>query len=198
MGELSDGRAGLLFHLESEGTWRFGAGAFWLERCPMPRIAKQIPIDAPADTVWQVLADFGAAEKWAPTVTSSRASSEGKRGVGAKRVLTTTSGEITEEVVVEWNEGHDFTFEIPNGLASIISVLRETWSVEQSFKGAIVAVIMDYELKDGLLNSILDRLVVRRVLQRMLVLNLAGLKYHVETGEIVARASARLPVAAVV
>ncbi len=164
----------------------------------MPRITKQIPIDAPADTVWQALADFGAAEKWAPTVTRSRASSEGKRGVGARRVLTTTSGEITEEIVVEWNEGHDFTFEIPNGVASIVKILRETWSVEQASKGAMVAVIMSYQLKDGILNSTLDRLVVRRVLQKMLVANLAGLKYHIETGEIVTQATTGLPVAAVV
>jgi hypothetical protein len=164
----------------------------------MPRITKQIPIDTSVDTVWQVLADFGAAEKWAPTVIRSRASSEATRGVGARRVLTTTSGEDAEEVVVEWNEGHDFTFEIPNGLASIVKILRETWSVEQSSKGAVVAVIMDYTLKDGLLNSIVDWLIVRRILQRTLVLNLAGLKHHVETGVTVTQATAGLPVAAVV
>ncbi len=164
----------------------------------MPVITKQIPIDAPADKVWQVLADFSAAEKWAPTILSSRASSEIKRGVGAKRIVTPSSGEETEEVIVEWNEGHDFTFEIPKGLASIITILHEKWSVEQSSKGTVVAVIMDYETKRGVLNSMVERLVVRRVLRKMLILNLAGLKYHVETGEAVTQATSRLPVAAVV
>ncbi len=164
----------------------------------MPVITKQIPIDAPADKVWQVLADFSAAEKWAPTILSSRASSEIKRGVGAKRVLMTTSGEDTEEVIVEWNEGHDFTFEIPKGLASIIRVLQETWSVEPLSEATVVTVVMDYETKRGVLNSIVERLVVRRVLRKMLVLNLAGLKYNVETGEAVMQATSKLPVAAVV
>ncbi len=163
----------------------------------MPQIAKQVSIDAPLNTVWQVLADYSGVEKWAPTVTQSRASSEVKRGVGAKRILSTTSGEDAEEVVVEWNEGHDFTFEIPDGLASIVRVLRETWSVEPASKGAVVAVLMDYQLKDGIVNSIVDWLVVRRALRRILVLNLAGLKYHIETGETVTPKTTRLPIAAV-
>ncbi len=164
----------------------------------MARITKRIPIDAPPEQVWQVLADFGAVEKWAPTVVRSRASSEIQRGVGAKRVLKTTSGEETEEEVIEWNEGHDFTFEIPNGLASIITILREKWSVEQASTRTVVAVIMDYQTKGGFFNSIVERLFVRRVLLKMLVLNLAGLKYHIEAGDTATQATKALPIAAVV
>ncbi|CAG0947014.1 hypothetical protein ANRL1_03557 [Anaerolineae bacterium] len=104
--------------------------------------------------------------------------------MGAKRILTTSTGETTEEAVVEWNEGQSFTFEIPNGLASIIKILRETGSVEHSSQGTEVVVTMDYHMKDGVVYSILDALVARRVLKKMLVQNLAGLKHQIETGEI--------------
>ncbi len=164
----------------------------------MPVITKQVAINALPDRVWQVLADFGTAEKWAPTVARSHISGDLKRGVGAKRVLTTTSGEATEEVVVEWNEGHDFTFEIPNGLANIIRILREKWSVEQASEGTVVAVTMDYETKSGALISLVERLVVRRALRNILVQNLAGLKYYIETGEAVTQATTKLPITAVV
>ena len=164
----------------------------------MSRIIKRVHISASVDQVWQVLADFGSVEKWAPTVIESHCSTETERGMGAKRILTTSTGEVTEERVIEWDEGHSFTFEIPNGLASIIKVLRETWSVEHSPQGTEVVVRMDYETKDGIINSLLNALVVKRVLKRMLVQNLAGLKYHVETGEIVTPKTAKLPVAAVV
>lgn len=162
----------------------------------MPNITKRIHIDAPLDKVWHVLADFGSAEEWAPDVAQSRCSSEVSQGVGAKRLITASTGDVTEEVVVEWNEGHGFTFEIPGGLASIIIKLREAWSVGNAATGTDVVVVMDYERKNGVVNSILDSLVVRRILKNMLVHNLAGLKYHVETGERVTKTT-RLPVAAV-
>ncbi len=164
----------------------------------MSQIIKHVPISAPTDKVWQVLADFGGAEKWAPTVVQSRCSTKLDRGVGAKRILTTSRGDVTEEAIVEWNEGRSFTFEIPAGLASIIRQLRETWSVENSSAGTDVVVIMDYQMKDGVLNSILDSLVVRRELGRILTQNLAGLKHHIETGERVSPKTTKLPVAAVV
>ncbi|MDE3090959.1 MAG: SRPBCC family protein [Chloroflexota bacterium] len=164
----------------------------------MSQVTKRIPISASADEVWQVLADFGGVERWAPTVLQSHCSTEVHRGLGAKRILTTSTGETTEEVIVEWNEGHSFTFEIPDGLVSIIKILRETWSVEHSSQGTEVAVIMDYQMKDGIVYSILDALVAKRALKKMLVQNLAGLKQHIETGEIVTHRTTNLPVESVV
>lgn len=164
----------------------------------MTEINKRVSINVPREQVWQVIADFGSVERWAPTVVKSYCSTEARSGLGAKRILATTRGNATEEVIVEWNEGHNFTFEIPRGLALIVKTLRETWSVEQSSNGAIVVVRMDYQIKDGLLSSILNSLVVRRELREILVQNLAGLKYHIEMGEIVTRKTAGLPVAAVV
>jgi uncharacterized membrane protein len=163
----------------------------------MSQIAKRISIHAPAAMVWQVLADFGSAEKWAPTVDQSRCSSENQRGVGARRVLRTSTGHVTEERVTAWNEGHAFTFEIPDGLPTGIVMLRETWSVENSTNGTDVAVTMDYQMQDGAIYRILERLMVGRVLKNMLVQNLAGLKHHIETGEAVSRETSKLPVAAV-
>jgi len=163
----------------------------------MPQIVKRVPISASAEKVWIVLADFGSAERWAPTVVRSSSSGQIKRGVGARRILTTTTGEVTEEVIIEWNEGHSFTFEIPDGLSSMIKALRETWLIRQSSKGTEVVVTMDYQIKDGALNSVMDFLVVGRILKKILVQNLAGLKYHMETGEIVTSKTAKLPIAAV-
>ncbi|MBI4791118.1 MAG: SRPBCC family protein [Chloroflexi bacterium] len=163
----------------------------------MSHIIKRVIISAPTDKVWQVLADFGGVEKWAPTVVKSYCPSEVTRGVGTKRVLTTTTGEVTEEIIVEWDEGRGFTFEIPDGLASVIRMLRESWSVEDSPQGTEVVVIMDYQMKPGVINAILDSVAVRRVLGKMLVQNLAGLKHHIETGELVTAKTTKLPVAAV-
>jgi ribosome-associated toxin RatA of RatAB toxin-antitoxin module len=162
------------------------------------KLTKRVSINASQQEVWDVLANFGGVEKWAPTVVESHCSTEFNRGLGAKRILTTTRGDVTEEVIVEWSEGHSFTFEIPGGLASTVKTLRETWSVEQPPNEAVVVVKVDYQLKNDILNSIFDSLFVRRELERMLIQNLAGLKYHIETGGTVTRQTAGLPVAAVV
>jgi hypothetical protein len=164
----------------------------------MSQIIKQIQINTAVDKVWQVLADFGGAENWAPTVVQSRCPTDIKRGVGARRILTTIRGDVTEEVIVEWNEGHGFTFEIPDGLASIVNTLRESWAVEPVSNGATVVVRMDYQMKEGIVNSFLDSLVVKRELTKILIQNLAGLKHHIETGERVTPKTTKLPVASVV
>ncbi len=164
----------------------------------MSQVAKRVRLKASVDQVWNVVADFGGVEKWAPTVVESHCSTEAQCGLGAKRILTTTTGEVTEEVVIAWNEGRSFAFEISNGLASIIKNLRETWSVNPPPTGSEVVVTMDYQTKDGIINSLLHALVVGRILNKILVHNLAGLKHHVETGERVTPNTTNLPVAAVV
>ncbi len=150
----------------------------------MAQIVKRIGIGAPCDQVWNVLANFGGVDIWAPTVQKCYCPTENQRGVGARRILTTSLGQVTEEIVIEWEEGHRITFEIPDGLASVIKVLRETWSVEQLPTGTRVVVNIHYQVKDGIINSLVDALVVRYALTTILIQNLRGLKRHVELGQV--------------
>ena len=163
----------------------------------MPRIDKQVSIAASQERVWSVLADLSGLVKWAPTVAASSCSTDVVRGVGAKRIIHTTTGEVTEEVITEWDEGRSFSFEIPKGLASVVAVLRETWRVDSVPHGSVVVVTMDYEMQAGFIKFLVGILVVGRVLEKMLIQNLAGLKYHVETGALVTPKTSDLPVASV-
>jgi hypothetical protein len=163
----------------------------------MSWLVKQVFIAAELNHVWDTLADFGNVARWAPTVIESHCTTPASRGVGATRNQTVVTGETVEEIIVEWNEHRNFTFEIPNGLASIIKTLRETWSVETFAAGTRVTVTMQYAMKGGWLGTLFDQLMVKQKLQGMLIQNLAGLKCHVETGEIITRQT-RLPLDAVV
>ncbi len=51
--------------------------------------------------------------------------------------------------------------------------------------GTIVSVSPDYQLKFGPIGALLDRLILGRQLRKGMENLLAGLKYHVETGELV-------------
>ncbi len=50
----------------------------------------------------------------------------------------------------------------------------------------------------GVINALIDSIVVRRVLKKILVQNLAGLEHHIETGERATAKTAKLPVAGVI
>ena len=67
------------------------------------------------------------------------------------------------------------------------------FTVEGHMDGTIVTVVPEYALKYGPLGWLLDQLWARRRFKRGMADLLAGLKYHVETGELV---SVRIPDAA--
>ena len=66
----------------------------------MPRLVRQIAINAPKEKVWEVLADFGAVSNWAPTILESRSTTEANGGVGAERTCKHQKmGDIEERIV---------------------------------------------------------------------------------------------------
>ena len=159
----------------------------------MTEIKKQIKISAPADKVWDVIADLGNVVTWSPTVVKSRLTTEKLRGVGAKRELILEKGQKVKEEIVEWNEGQSYKFKIPGGFGPI-KELHETWSVKPLKKSSIVKVHTKITMKYGAIGAFLNRLGVSRVMSKQSTLNLAGLKHHLETGETVKDKSADLPI----
>jgi hypothetical protein len=88
-------------------------------------------------------------------------------------------------VITQWDQGRSLTFDIPGGLAKVVGFLQETWSVEATPNGSRAVVVMEYQSKFGFIGTVVTRLIVQPILAKMLAENLAGLKYHLETGEFV-------------
>ena len=143
----------------------------------------QTKIDAPKEKVWEVLADLGSIYKWNPGVSHS--TSESTQGEGATRHcdLQNPSGYL-EERATNWREGEGFTIDIYESNFPIKRNLVQ-FSVEANGNGTIVKVAPDYQFKFGPIGSLLDRLILGRQLRKGMANLLAGLKYHVETGEVV-------------
>jgi hypothetical protein len=160
------------------------------------RIVRSIRIHAPAEVVWREIADFGSVAAWAPAVEEAHCTSEVESGVGARRQLVTSTGDVVEEVITEWADGQSFTFVTPGGMARVVASLQETWSVAPDSVGSVVRVLIEYDTRSGPVGAAVDRLLIRRTLEKMLTQNLAGLKHRVETGESVTR-STDLPVSEV-
>ncbi len=151
----------------------------------MAHFSTQIRINATTEKVWEVLADFGGIYLWNPGVRHSYSISESNHGLLATRHCELlTSDDYLDEQILEWRDGESFKVAISDtNLPFHRSVVE--FSVEADGNGTIVTVAPDYALKYGLLGRLMNQIVVRRKFKRGMEDLLKGLKYHIETGEVV-------------
>ena len=151
----------------------------------MGAFSTEIRINAPKEKVWGVLADLGGIYKWNPGVSHSRSTSEASGGEGATRHcdLANPKGYL-EERAFDWREGEGFKIDIYESSFPIERNVVE-FSLRADGDGTIVSVSPDYQLKFGPIGALIDKLVAGRQLRKGMENLLAGLKYHVETGELV-------------
>ena len=149
----------------------------------MSVVEKHVEIDAPAERVWEVLADFAAAEKWSPTVTHSARVGELANGVGAERSCAVAGlGDVTERVVA-WDEGKGFTIEIFG--APIVKSLRSAWSIEDRGDQTVLSVRAEFEPNVMPDAGAPDEAAIIAGMNETVEQTLAGLRHHVQTGELV-------------
>ena len=151
----------------------------------MAHISTQIRINANKEGVWEVLADFGGICRWNPGVSHSYSTSENNHGLNATRHCDLLkNGDYLEEQILEWRDGESFKVNIyETNLPLHRNVVK--FSIEADGSGTIVTVAPDYALKYGLLGRLMNQIVVRRQFKKGMEDLLAGLKYHIETGELV-------------
>jgi uncharacterized membrane protein len=141
-------------------------------------------IDAPADQVWSVLADLGSIYKWNPGVAKSHTTSELTQGEGATRHCDLDDKNYLEERAFDWREGESFKIDVFESSMPLESNIV-TFQIAPDADRTNVTVTVDYKLKYGPIGVIMDMLFAKRMLQNGFDDMMAGLKYHVETGELV-------------
>ena len=159
----------------------------------MTKVSGQIVIDAPAEKVWEVLADFGGVQKWAPGVTNSYSTSSKNSGDDAARHCDIPGFGGIEEYITEWNEGVSFTYRVePFGF---IDESSSTWKITPQGDKTLVYTELNVNMRFGILGSVMEKLFVKRKIENGTRNALAGLKQHVMTGELIGT-DFRAPVAA--
>ena len=149
----------------------------------MTLITREIAINALPEKVWAVLSDYENVANWAPDVVSAHATTEESQGVGATRLCATSGFGDIEEIVTDWREGESLSYSA-NGNLPLRDVVL-TWSVRAAGGRAVARLRASYEIKEGGPDGVMDRLDLRRTLAGAFETALLGLKYHVETGELV-------------
>lgn len=140
----------------------------------MPTIADHVHIDATPDQVWDLLADFGAAERYVPGVLRSWTVTESPSGVGAQRRCDIKGGMLLEEVTA-WQEGRGYTVELRESSGVPLQSMCVQFRLEASPPGTALHQTMVYRSKGGVAAPLLDR-VSRRMLSRAQRESLAGVK----------------------
>ena len=149
----------------------------------MTQIKSEIRINASKEKVWEVLGDFGGVSKWAPTVAKSFSTTTATEGVGCERKCEIPGFGNVSERITEWDEGTRIKYAV-DGLGPIKSAASE-FSIRREGEDTLATMTVNFQMKFGLIGALMERLMVRRKISKQAQITLAGLKHHVETGEIV-------------
>jgi hypothetical protein len=142
-------------------------------------LTEQVEISAPADAVWEVLADFGGVADWAPYMKTSHLIGDKANGIGTRRGMRHAWGFRFEESVTEWNEGLGYSFDVFRAPFPMKDV-KESWLAGRENGVSTVTTRVNYGMKLGFVGSMLDWLLVRFVVKREMRAGLRGLKQHLE------------------
>ena len=151
----------------------------------MPKIVRQVAINASKEKVWEVLADFGSVSNWAPTISKSRSTTEANGGVGAERTCEHEKMGTLVERIVAWEDGRSLSYDVTKGLPFPMKSMINSWSVSVEGDKVIVSLAMEFRMGMGLFGA-LPGLMARLPMRKEMQVSLAGLKQYVESGEAVA------------
>ena len=145
----------------------------------MRLLEERVEIKAPAELVWDVLADFGSVQNWAPYMRRSHLIGEQQAGIGMRRGMRHAWGFRFEEVVTQWHESKGFAFDVLKAPFSMRDV-KEVWVLGSENGHTAVETQVRYGTHLGPLGALVDWLLVRFVVRREMRAGLGGLKEYTE------------------
>ena len=145
----------------------------------MRLLEERVEIKAPAELVWDVLADFGSVQNWAPYMRRSHLIGEQQAGIGMRRGMRHAWGFRFEEVVTQWHESKGFAFDVLKAPFPMRDV-KEVWVLGSENGHTAVETQVRYGTHLGPLGALVDWLLVRFVVRREMRAGLCGLKDYAE------------------
>jgi hypothetical protein len=132
-------------------------------------------IDASADEVWAVLADFASISTWADFVDHSSLMSEQNEGVGMQRRIQMDRTTVVETVTA-WEPGVMFSYSI-TGLPPVIKSVTNTWRIGASGDSTMVWITTEVDTGPRPPQQAIAKGVARRLAKSSDAM-LAGLAAH--------------------
>jgi len=149
----------------------------------MSQLSATTVVHAPIDRVWQTVADVGTIAEWHPGVAHSPVLTANRTGLGATRRIELYDGGTVVEEVTSLDEGRSVTVTMSEH-AMPLSHGTATFEVEADGNDRTrVTMMMDYQMKYGPFGWLMNVLMLRRIMRKLLASVLAGLGHHLVTGE---------------
>ncbi len=148
----------------------------------MSEFEEQVTVSAPAEKVWDSLADIGNIYVWNPGVVHSEQTTPGEAGLGACRRCHLGGKNFLKEEVVEFERPYKLTMRITDTNLPFKTADIRFW-VEPQGEETLVTVSPTYQLKFGWLGRFLDAVMVRSQYRKGMRDLLRGLKEYVEQSD---------------
>ena len=151
----------------------------------MSVVQETLTVNGSIALVWAAISKMGAVEDWHPNVARAVVLTDHDTGIGASRRVEFHDGNSVVETVIEESEQQFTTVEMTE--ATMMSKARVTIRTrEQSADTTDVTFSIDYTLKFGPIGWLISAIMMKRLFRKVFGVALAGLSYHLETGELVA------------
>lgn len=145
----------------------------------MTKLHHEIKINAPVEKVWQVLANLEAVQHYNPLVKGAHYVSPNKEGVGATRYCDFKPKGFSKERVIEWKPKEVLGLEIAE--SSWPMKFSRWWTrLKPEAGGTLVTQDLEYEVKWGVIGKIMNALMMRGKLDKVVAEVFQGLKQFVE------------------
>ena len=153
----------------------------------MSQVSVTKKVNAPAERVWEIISDFGNPQVYHPLVKDADLLSVKDRGLGAKRRCNLYNSTSAVEEITRWVEGREFTAAATEGPMPFNNVEAGMRVIPLGTSSSEVTIAMSYVPKWGLAGRLLNALMMRMAVRKMLTKVLTGLEHHVTTGELVGK-----------
>jgi len=152
----------------------------------MTSFTKSRTIQAPANRLWEILADFGGVYLFHPLVESSPITNGRGTGLGAARTCHLYNGaEVAEEITSFDPERRHLAITVRDPSGPIQSMGGEFTVTPINDVSCEVTAVMEYSLKGGVIGKAVDALLFRRMMERTIENVLEGLDDHAVTGAVI-------------
>ncbi|MFT6502258.1 MAG: carbon monoxide dehydrogenase subunit G [Crocinitomicaceae bacterium] len=147
-------------------------------------IDRKITINAPKHEVWDALADFGNVMNMSPNIAKSYLISDKKSGIGAQRHCDfTVMGAQVDEKITQWDEGNSMTIELYNlKRMPMMKEVQARFEVSEKEGKAVLNARFEYLISNPI-GRFMNLVKMRKMNIKSWEAFMAGIQYHVETGE---------------
>lgn len=147
----------------------------------MTKIRHDVHAACPPENVWALLADLEAVQRYNPGVWHAGIEGAHRSGVGARRWCELAPKGRVVEQVTHWEDGRALGLEVIESDWPI-HFMRWVTRIEAQGTGTRITQTLEYEVKFGVLGTLLDHLIMKRTLTRTLDGVFASLARHAEGG----------------